>query len=354
MGQKPGINLQGQLSVDELSILNHEIGNVLNGLSGMAALLRDSGLTAEQGRWLEAIEQSGRQMGRIMESTLDYRGDREYGIRARPRRMNGDGLLEGIMISHAPAALAKGLEFVLVPDRDLPSMWYSDCGLLRQLLDNLVGNAIKFTGAGFVSLRAGVSEDGDLELSVCDSGPGVGQPEFIFDPWNRGTAAQAGHPGSGLGLFVCRRIVEGLGGSLSAKREPAGGSRFRARVPAVFEARRSGAGGIRSLAAMFCRLDLEQPMMESVQSFLDRLGVAWSCIHTQQPCAGAFDHEVVIDRAETGSDAAGLRVSLSKPGAGVPDVLLASPVLESGLEQALFQLLLQQRLGGVTRGGKQG
>lgn len=354
MGQKPGLILQGQLTVDELSILNHELGNVLNGLSGMAGLLRDSGLTAEQGRWLEAIEQSGLQMCRIMESTLDYRSGTERGIRVKPRRMSGIGLLEDVMISHAPAALIKGLDFVLVTDRNLPANWNSDCGLLRQLLDNLVGNAIKYTEAGHVILKAGVSEAGDLELSVCDSGPGVRQPELMFDPWRRGTAVGPDHPGSGLGLFVCRRIVESMSGSLAANRQSTGGSRFHARIPGVFESCRRDAAGIRSLASLFCRLDLEQPMMASVQSFLDRLGVVWSCKDEQQPCVGAFDDEVLINQAGADCGPTGLRVSLFRPEVGAPDVFLASPVLESGLEQALFQLLLQQRFESLSRSARQG
>ena len=354
MGQKPGLILQDKLTVDELSILNHELGNVLNGLSGMAGLLRDSGLTVEQDRWLEAIEQSGRQMCRIMESTLDYRGDTGDGMGVRPGRMSGIGLLEDIMISHAPAALAKGLQFVLVTERELPANWYSDGGLLRQLLDNLVGNAIKFTATGHVILRAAVSEGGALELSVCDSGPGVSQPESMFDPWRRGTSASVDHPGSGLGLFVCRRIVESMGGTLAANREPTGGSRFWARIPGMFESHRFDATGIRSLARMHCRLDLEQPMLESAQSFLDRLGVMCSCNDEQPPFIDAFYHEVLIDQAGAGSGVTGLGISLSEPGTGSPAVFLATPVLESGLEQALFQLLLQLRFEDLTRSGKQG
>lgn len=354
MGRKSGLTHQNRLPVDELSILNHELGNVLNGLSGMAGLLRDSGLTVEQGRWLEAIEQSGRQMYRIMESTLMYRDDPEPGIRVRRQRVNGIELLEDVVISHAPAALAKGLELVLVTDRDVPSCWQSDCGLLRQLLDNLVGNAVKFTSVGHVALRVAVSEGDELVLSVCDSGPGVGQKDLIFDAWQRGVVMGPEHPGSGLGLFICRRIVDHLGGSLTVNRESAGGSRFDARIPSVLEAHRCGAEGIQSLSNLVCRLELEQPLMESVQRFLDRLGVGWRCDSEQKAEIAECGEEVCIVAGVRDSAIASPGISLSISGAGARAVTLASPVLESSLEQALFQLLLQQRFRGITRNDKPG
>ena len=347
MGQKSAITLQDRLSVDELSILNHELGNVLHGLSGMAGLLRDSGLTTEQVRWLEAIEQSGRQMGRIMDSTLVYRGVAGPGAGVRTRRMNGVELLEDVIISHAPAALEKGLELVLVTDPHLPPCWYSDCGLLRQLLDNLVGNAIKFTVAGYVVLRAGQSQQGDLMLQVCDSGPGITQPEGVFDRGQRGAAA-ADLPGCGLGLYVCRRIVESLGGSLAVKQEPTGGSRFDARFPVTFESRRGDSAAIRSLTGLVCRLRLKQPMLESVQGFLARLGVEWSSTDRQPVCAAGPD-EIRLQQEN-----AGLRLTWAGPGPDARAVFLAAPVLESGLEQALFQLLLQRRFDVLTRSEKPG
>ena len=348
MGRKSELIFQDRLTVDELSILNHELGNVLHGLSGMAGLLRDSGLTAEQGRWLEAIEQSGRQMCRIMESTLVYRDGAESGIMVKPGRMSGAELLESVMISHAPAALAKGLEIVLIADRELPSHWYSDCGLLRQLLDNLVGNAVKFTAAGHVILRAAVSQDDELELSVCDTGPGIGQPDRMFEPWQRGDSAATDPPGCGLGLYVCRRIVEGLGGSLSVNREPAGGSRFVARIPSVFGVCQGDVPEIQSLASLVCRLELEQPMMASVQGFLERLGVGWRCQREPLACGATCDDEILIESASAGSATASPGISLSAPGPGTRNVFLASPVLESGLERALFQLQLQRRFEGLS------
>lgn len=347
MGRKSGITLKERLTIDELSVLNHELGNVLNGLSGMAGLLRDSGLTAEQGRWLEAIEQSGRQMCRIMESTFDYQDGTEPRTRVRSRWMSGVKMLEGVMISHAPLALSKGLDFVLVMDPKLPSCWYSDCGLLRQLLDNLVGNALKFTASGYVGLRAAVQEDVDLVLSVCDSGPGIRQPALMFEPGQRGDAAGADQPGCGLGLFVCRRIVESMGGSLSVHREPGGGSRFDARIPSVVDVQSGDARGIPSLGSLVCRLELDQRLKESVQSFLERLGVGWKG-NDKQFHGPEHDGEFRIEQIKAGAAMSGLRISGSTPGSCTREVFVAPPVLESSLEQALFQLLLHQRLERVN------
>ena len=342
MGQKSEPGLHGRLAVDELSILNHELGNVLHGLSGMAGLLRDSGLTAEQVRWLEAIEQSSRQIHRIMESTLVYRDGEEPGVRVSQKRFNGVDLLEDVMVSHAPAALSKGLELVLVPDPALPSTWRSDCGLLRQLLDNLVGNAIKFTPSGSVVLRATVGEGGDLLLSVCDSGPGISQPDTLFEPWIRGAAAEKGTPGSGLGLYVCRRIVESMSGSLTAVPGEQAGTRFDVLIPAVLEAGGCESTRINSLNGLNCLLNLEQPLLDSVRNFLSRLGIGWRIAWEHHESSMDFDYEIALaGNARHGT--AGLRIFRRMPAAVIQNAYVNAPVLESALEKALFQLELEQR-----------
>ena len=95
-------------------------------------------------------------------------------------------------------------------------------------------------------------------------------------------------------------------------------------------------------------------MMASVQSFLDRLGVAWRCRGDQPAPGTACDDEILIESAKAGSATTGPGISLSHPGSGTRDVFMASPVLESGLERALFQLQLQRRFEGLTRSEKPG
>lgn len=349
MGQKSNHEHLHRSGVDELSILNHELGNVLNGLSGMAGLLRDSGLTVEQARWLEAIEQSGQQMCRIMESTLFYRDGPQSGTGAKCDRLDGIELLEDVVVSHTPAAMEKGLGLTLVVSADLPATWHSDRGLLRQLLDNLVGNAVKFTSSGGVTVRATVARDEILHLAVCDSGPGVSQPERLFEPWVRGAEGREGIAGCGLGLYVCKCIVEKMGGTLTVSSKHSDGARFDVKIPAGLKAVRCDSVRIKCLQGLYCILDLEQPMLGSVRGFLDRLGIPWTHKGLTGHGNDGADLEIQITPAESGQGTTGLRISPRVAGAAPSEVLLAPPILESCLERALFQLLLQRSFDEVSR-----
>jgi hypothetical protein len=136
-----------------VAMLGHELGNVLNGLLGMAELLGDSGLSAEQDRWLTAIEHSGRQMQSLISTVRFIEGGAGLNIVPRKRRADGMELLEQVIISHTPAARLRNYRLILVMEPGLPRHWYCDACLVRQLLDNLVGNAIKFTCAGKLSSK---------------------------------------------------------------------------------------------------------------------------------------------------------------------------------------------------------
>lgn len=262
--------------------LGHELGNVLNGLLGMARLVRDSGLNAEQERWLRAIEQSGRQMRWLVEAFRCEPGCPDPTIASRPAELDGIDMLEQAVLAHAPAARDSFNRLMLVADAELPHYWMCDPCLLRQILDNLLGNALKFTRSGEVVLEAGrpgpeSGGQGDLSITVTDSGPGIDATlgSRMFAAYEQGEASLRGRSnGRGLGLFIARRIVESMGGAINWCSPAGGGARFEVLLPGVLVPVCAASGKLPTgmLQALECHVDLAGPLRRSVIGCLARLG----------------------------------------------------------------------------------
>jgi anti-sigma regulatory factor (Ser/Thr protein kinase) len=273
-----------------LAILGHELDNVLNGLLGINRLLLDSGLNPEQERWSQAIEHAGRQMRRLVSAyrngeqvrtrgTAPVGGEplhRGAGCARQP--LDGVELLEQAVICQVPLAARRGNRLVLTVDAGVPQDWRGDICRLRQLLDNLLGNANKFTEHGEVVLRA--TRDGattGLRLTVTDTGPGVDSAAAarIFDAREQGREpAGRSHGGSGLGLYICRRAVEAMGGTIRLAPPSGGGARFEVCVPGLLPDRGSpGIAPSSLLLRLEAALDVGGPLLDSLTAWLDRLGV---------------------------------------------------------------------------------
>ena len=267
-----------------MAVLGHELDNVLNGMLGINRLLRDSGLSPEQERWSRAIELSGRQLRRLV---LAYRGDHEdsgdNGC-ARPadcerKLLDGVELLEHAICCQAPLAARQGNRLLLTVDPDVPQDWRGDVCRLRQLVDNLLGNANKFTDHGEVELQAACDRaTAELLLAVTDTGPGVDQAiaSGIFEAWERGPEPlRHAVDGSGLGLYVCREAIEAMGGTIRLAPPPGGGARFEVRVPGILPAGEAAPLAPSSLLLRLqVKLDLDGALHRSLAAWLDRLGVA--------------------------------------------------------------------------------
>ncbi len=344
--------------------LGHELGNVLNGLLGMTRLVRDSGLNAEQEYWLEAIEQSGRQLRSLVESFLQEPRRPGEPLRLNPVDLDGIELLEQALLAHAPAARDAAGRLLLTVAPALPRSWRCDPCMLRQVLDNLLGNAIKFTPAGEVVLEALTPTDGDwppgtLRLAVVDTGPGIDAAlgRRMFRAYERGVdGVRDTAPGYGLGLFICRRIVHAMGGAIGWSSPDAGGARFEVTLPEVLAPARGAPLPSRILRSVECCLDLRGTLRQSVASCLTRLGVSW-----RQPGQG----EAPVTAAGTGTGDSGQSAEqLCIFVAEVPAVVgragptlslraetptghvtgskcLQAPILECTLGPALLELALQ-------------
>jgi hypothetical protein len=336
-----------------LLVLGHELGNVLNGLLGMAELLGDSGLTVEQGRWLRAIEVSGRQMESLIRTV--WRPDKagRPGIAPRCERVDGIDLLEQVVISHTPAARSRNNQLFLVAEPRLSRYWRVDDCLVRQLLDNLVGNAIKFTRSGEIVIEAEPAEvdgkpGGAIRLIVSDSGPGFDGPvtEHIFRAYHRCSDAGEESAGNrGLGLYICRSIAMAMRGQITSVSPEGGGARFEVVLPGALSIEKPGQSMLCStlLEQVQCQLRLGSALRRSVANFLARLGVQFSDREINPP-----GESFVLVISETPRQLTGQPPSLlftPHSGCGVAPhrKILEAPLLESTLGAMLLEMALEWR-----------
>ena len=213
-----------------LANLSHEIRTPLAGVIGMLELLEGERLGAGARRRIEAARGSAEHLLRLLDDLLDLSRLEAGALPVRPRPMDLVALLEAVAQSFADTAAAKGLELEWRVDPALPTWVRGDPERLRQVLVNLVANALKFTERGGVELEALPAGDGDrVRLEVRDTGPGVA-PEIearIFSPFVQGDESMSRrHGGVGLGLAIAAQIARRHGGTLGLRRRPGGGTCF--------------------------------------------------------------------------------------------------------------------------------
>ncbi|OGN43027.1 MAG: response regulator receiver protein [Caulobacterales bacterium RIFCSPHIGHO2_01_FULL_70_19] len=213
-----------------LAVMSHEIRTPLNGVLGVAALMERE-LEQESLRpYVRTILDSGQSLLRLLTDALDM-SRAEAGLMSfeeAPVRLQA--VAHDLLALWRPRAEEKSLALTVACEAPEVAGVVADETRLKQLLNNLIGNAIKFTPSGAVEVRLSARSDGDrvaLTGTVDDSGPGVDEATAacIFDPFNTGRAGREG-AGAGLGLAICRQIVERMGGSIAVDRSPLGGARF--------------------------------------------------------------------------------------------------------------------------------
>ncbi|GAK70570.1 putative two-component hybrid sensor and regulator [Agrobacterium rubi TR3 = NBRC 13261] len=212
-----------------LATVSHEIRLPLSGILGMNHLLSQTKLTKEQHNYLDGMRQSGQSLVQLVEDLLDFSTMEAGRFRLNPRAENLRQLIESVveMLSHR--AHEKGIEIASIVSADVPDYLDFDPARLRQVLFNLIGNAVKFTAKGGVLVRASMVDDA-LSIAVQDTGPGIGKAEQarIFGEFEQAGSTSHKSAGTGLGLAISARIIREFGGGLTVASKKGEGSVFTA------------------------------------------------------------------------------------------------------------------------------
>jgi PAS domain S-box-containing protein len=216
-----------------LATVSHEVRTPLNGVLGMADLLRDTQLSPEQETYVAAIRASGESLLSLIDEILDFSRIEAGKAELSDGLLDPQELAESVVELLAPKAQGKDIEIAIAIEPGAPRAVFGDAARLRQILINLAGNAVKFTDRGGVSLSVS-SDAGDLCFDVADTGPGI-RPERLDAIFEEFEQAEGGglspSEGTGLGLAISRRLAEQMGGALTVVSQPGVGSVFSLRLP---------------------------------------------------------------------------------------------------------------------------
>lgn len=225
--KKPGV------TPEQLATLSHEFRTPLNGVLGMARLLENTKLTAEQRSYVTALRESGDHLLSLVNDVLHFARLGAASIELSLAPVNVEDLLRQVAELMSPRAHEKGVEIAWAVPTALPTI-LADEGRLRQILLNFAGNAVKFTEAGGVLLTAVMTTEGRIRFSVADTGPGVA-PEArqrIFEAFVQTDithATQLG--GAGLGLAIVSRLSAAMNGEVGVGGELGHGAEFWFEAP---------------------------------------------------------------------------------------------------------------------------
>lgn len=212
-----------------LANISHEIRTPLNGVLGMAQAMAQDELSTAQRERLALLQDSGTHLTALLGNMLDFTKIEAGELQIDEKDFDLVVLIANLMLTFRPEADEKGLRLDTIISADMPALWRGDPHRVRQILCNLLANAIKFTDAGEVRVQAESTADGQLRLRVIDTGRGIapGNIDGIFEMFRQvDNSSTRSDGGAGLGLTISRDLARRMGGDLTVQSVPGHGSTF--------------------------------------------------------------------------------------------------------------------------------
>lgn len=265
-----------------LATMSHEIRTPMNGVIGTVDLLRQTRLGPEQAELVEIVHESAHTLLGILNDILDFSKIEAGKLDLDSQSFSLGGMVESLCSAMSPLASSKGVHLYCFVDPELPPHILSDPVRVRQILNNLLGNAIKFS-AGYaeapaVSVRAECISEHEFALTVSDNGPGMSAETIhtLFKPFTQADGSISRRfGGTGLGLSICRSLCDLLGGSISVVSSPGEGASFTVVLPLTPGEVENDAEILPALEGVRCMIAAGNPMLaEDWRRYLESAGVS--------------------------------------------------------------------------------